>query len=311
MALRTDELPVPMQREISWWLATCHANGERVVNTYDWKRWVATAAEVTRSRPQVCSFADLTLPEWTAAWARKYHADHGQFASPHTRAKADSALSGLLPRLAIHYSDAPWWKHDLWCLRFDPRIPHRDHEPHGDASVRWDNIAPSWLREGVKFYTCLQLESGQLTWSTVLQVHVFAARLGEFAVTRNLNHPALVDDPSQLRAVAMEFRAFLQQWRRERPARGQARGGPLNARSVARSLRFLGSFYGAMSDCRADAAAATGDEGWLALTDSHARLVRRDELRGPASTLGPSPRPLFLYAFRRDVLSDFSFPSPL
>jgi hypothetical protein len=82
MVLRTDKLPVPMQREISWWLATCHANGERVVNTSDWRRWVATAAEVTRSRPQVRSFADLTLPEWTAAWAHKYHTDHGQFASP-------------------------------------------------------------------------------------------------------------------------------------------------------------------------------------------------------------------------------------
>ena len=55
--------------------------------------------------------------------ARKYHGDHGRFASPHTRAKAESALSGLLPRLAIYYSDVPWWKHDLWCLRFDPRIP--------------------------------------------------------------------------------------------------------------------------------------------------------------------------------------------
>ncbi|MGH3404102.1 MAG: hypothetical protein ACRDRJ_16605 [Streptosporangiaceae bacterium] len=207
MVLRTDVLPVPMQREVSWWLATCHANGERVVNTYDWKRWVATAAEVTGARPPVCSFADLTLPEWMAAWARKYHGDHGRFASPHTRAKAGSALSGLLPRLAIYYSDAPWWKHDLWCLRFDPRIPRRDHEPHGDASVRWDNIAPPWLREGVKFYTCLQLESGQLSWSTVLQVHVFAARLGEFALARNLNHPALADDPSHLRAVALEFRA--------------------------------------------------------------------------------------------------------
>ena len=279
MVLRTDALPVPMQREVSWWLATCHANGERVVSTYDWKRWVATAAEVTGARPAVCSFADLTLPEWTAAWARRYHGDHGRFASPHTRAKAESALSGLLPRLAIYYSDAPWWKHDLWCLRFDPRIPRRDHEPHGDASVRWDNIAPPWLREGVKFYTCLQLESGQLTWSTVMQVHVFAARFAEYALTRNLTHPALTDDPSRLRAVALEFRAFLQQWRRERPAHGQARGGPLDARSVARTLRFLGNFYATMSDCQADAAAATGDEGWLALTDSHARLVRRDELR--------------------------------
>ena len=33
MVLRTDALPVPMQREVSWWLATCHANGERVVQT--------------------------------------------------------------------------------------------------------------------------------------------------------------------------------------------------------------------------------------------------------------------------------------
>ena len=60
MVLRTDALPVPMQREVSWWLATCHANGERVVNTYDWKRWVATAVEVTRSG---CQFASrIRLP---------------------------------------------------------------------------------------------------------------------------------------------------------------------------------------------------------------------------------------------------------
>jgi hypothetical protein len=39
-------------------------------------------------------------------------------------------------------------------------------------------------------------------------VHVFAARFGEFAVTRGISHLALVDDPSQLRALALEFRAF-------------------------------------------------------------------------------------------------------
>jgi hypothetical protein len=47
---------------------------------------------------------------------------------------------------------------------------------------------------------------------------------------------------------------------------------------VARSLRFLGNFYATMTDCRCEAAAATGDDGWLALGDGHARLVRRDEL---------------------------------
>jgi hypothetical protein len=33
--LPTDTLPLPMQREISWWCATCHADGERVVDTSD------------------------------------------------------------------------------------------------------------------------------------------------------------------------------------------------------------------------------------------------------------------------------------
>jgi integrase len=275
--LRTGSLPAPMQRELSWWLATCQDNGERVIDTDDWRRWVVTAAEAA-SGLAACSFADLTLAEWMAAWSRQFHADRRRLAAPGTRARAESAMRGLLPRLAIRYSDAPWWEHDLWCLRFDPRIPRRAHEPHGDAMIRWDNIEPAWLREGAKFYTGLQMESGQITWSTVFQTHVFAARLGEFAVSWGLSCPALTDDPSQLRAVTLDFQAFLRQWRRERPARGQARGGPLDARSVARTLRFLGNFYATMTDCRHEAAAATGDDGWLALGDGHGRLVRRDEL---------------------------------
>ncbi len=183
-----------MQREISWWVATCHANGERVVNTGEWNQWAAVAAGVVQHRPEVCSFADLALAEWAAAWARAFHAAHGRLAAAATRKRAEAALRGMLPRLAVHYSDAPWWKHDLWCPRFDRRIPRREHEPHGDASVSWDSIAPHWLREGAKFYTHLQLESGQLTWSTVLQVHVFAARFSEFAIARGIDHPALVDD---------------------------------------------------------------------------------------------------------------------
>jgi len=278
LVLRTDSLPVPMQREVSWWLATCRDGGERVVNTYDWRRWVATAAEVAASEPAACSFADLSLAEWMAAWSRRFHADHGRLPAPGTRAKAESALRGMLPRLTIYYSDAPWWKHDLWCLRFDPRIPRRGHEPHGDSAVRWDDIEPGWLREGAKFYAGLQMEAGQITWSTVFEVHVFAARLAGFALSRGLDRPALTDDPSQLRAVTLDFQTFLRQWRRERPAHGQARGGPLDGRSVARTLRFLGNFYATMTDCRHEAAAATGDGGWLALGDGHARLVRRDQL---------------------------------
>lgn len=280
VVLRTGALPVVMQREISWWLATCHRDGERVADASDWKRWVSTAAELVRHQPQISSFTALSLSEWSAAWARGFHADHGRFAAPSSRYHAETALRGMLPRLAVHYSDAPWWAHDLWCLRFDPRIPHREHEPRGQSSVRWDTLNPEWLREGFKYFLHLLLESGQVTWSSVAGWRVFAARFGEFAVQHQLDHPALVDDPSQLRALALELRAFLQQWRRETPGRSaDGRGGPLDSRSVARTQRIIGNFYRTMNDYRAEAAAATADPRWLALTDSHARLYRMDELR--------------------------------
>lgn len=279
VVLRTSVLPVPMQREISWWIATCHANGERVVDTSDWKRWTATAAEVVRRHPHVSSFADLSFPEWMTAWSRGFHADHDRMAAPATRERAENALREVLARLTVHYSDAPWWKHDVWCLRFDPRIPHREHEPRGQSSTRWDNITPAWLREGFKFYLHLKLESGQLTWSSVAPWHVYAARFGEFATSRHLDHPALVDATAELRPLMLEFRTFLQQWRRETIGRAKSRGGPLDARSIANTQRVIGNFYREMNDYRDEAAAATGDDRWLALTDSHARLYRVDECR--------------------------------
>ena len=274
VVLRTDTLAVPMQREISWWMATCHTTGERVIDTSDWKRWAATAAEVVRRRPEVCSFADLSFADWMTAWTRGFHRDHGKFAATATRRRAEDALREPLARLSIHYSDLPWWTHDLWCLRFDPRIPHREHEPRGQSSTRWDNIDPVWFREGFKFYLHLRLESGQLTWSSVAPWHVYAARFGEFATSRHLEDPALVNDPAQLRALMLDFRVFLRQWRRATTGRAKHNSGPLDARSVANTQRVIGNFYREMHDYRAEAAAATGDKRWLALTDAHARLYR-------------------------------------
>ena len=60
-ALRTGSLPVPMQRELSWWLATCQENGERVIDTDGWRRWGATRAEVAASGLPAGSLRDLTL----------------------------------------------------------------------------------------------------------------------------------------------------------------------------------------------------------------------------------------------------------
>ena len=63
-----------------------------MVNANDWRRWTATAAQAAASSPEVRSFADLSLAEWTAEWSRKLHAHHGRLPAPGTRAKAETAL---------------------------------------------------------------------------------------------------------------------------------------------------------------------------------------------------------------------------
>jgi hypothetical protein len=146
--LCTDGLPLPMQREISWWIAHCHASGERLIHTSEWNRWTATADDVVRRRPDVCSFADLSLTGWMTAWGRVFHAGKGRMAALRSRARAEIALRGMLRLLAVRYSDAEWWQHEVWSLKLDPRIPRRPHESRGNTAVRWGALEPVWLREG-------------------------------------------------------------------------------------------------------------------------------------------------------------------
>src|SRR5260370_852512 len=70
--LRAGALPVPMRREIAWWMATCQACGERQIHASEWNRWVATGADVVARRPQVCSFADLDLSASMTALGRVF-----------------------------------------------------------------------------------------------------------------------------------------------------------------------------------------------------------------------------------------------
>jgi integrase len=272
--LRTTALPVAMRREIAWWIATCQASGERQIHASEWNRWAATAAGVAATRPQVCSFADLSLGEWMTAWGRVFHAGHGRMASANSRQRAEVALRALLRRLAVRYSGAAWWQHDLWSPRLDPRIPRRPHETRDAIAVLWDKLEPAWLREGFKYYLRLQLESGQITWSSVNAQRTIAFRFGIFLASRGISHPALTDGPShQLRGLALDFRAFLHGWPATRPGQPGS-GSGLNARTIATNLQVIGRFYRVMSDYSAEAAAALGDDRWLALSDAHARLYR-------------------------------------
>jgi integrase len=196
-----------------------------------------------------------------------------------SRARADIALRGMLRRLVLPYSDAPWWRHDVWSLKLDVRIPRREHEPRANTAVRWADIGPDWLREATKFYLRLQLESGRLTWSTVMQHRVVVARLAAFLAARGIDHPALGTSPAAVRAVVVDFATFLHAWQRQRPGRRPA-GGALQPLTIAKTLQVIGLFYRTMFDYRDDAAQALNDPRWLALTDAHARFYRPEDHHG-------------------------------
>ncbi|MFE4825101.1 tyrosine-type recombinase/integrase [Streptomyces sp. NPDC056704] len=268
-------LPLVMRREVGWWLATCARTGERQAHASEWNRWAATAADVIARHPHVASFADRPLAEWMTAWARRFHADRGRMPAPGHRLRAEHALRGMLERLLRQYaSKVDWWRHDIWSLRLDPRIPRREHEPRANTAVRWGDITPVWLREGTKFYLRLQMESGQLTWSTVMQHRVNTARFAVFVAERGVDHPALADGSERsLRTLALDFGTFLHHWQRETPGRAEV-GGSLQPRTINKNLQTIDLFYRVMTDCRTEAAEALDDARWLALTDSHARMFR-------------------------------------
>lgn len=145
--------------------------------------------------------------------------------------------------------------------------------------MRWGSLEPDWLREGTKYYLRLQLESGRMTWSTVMQHHVVIARFAAFLRERGIEHPALATEPTGtggLRAVALDFATFLHGWTRDRAGRAE-RGGSLTPLTIARNQQAIGLFYRAMADYRAEAAAALDDDRWLALGDAHARLYRPED----------------------------------
>jgi hypothetical protein len=268
-------LPLIMRREVGWWLATCARTGERQAHASEWNRWAATAADVIARHPHVVSFADRPLAEWMTAWARRFHADRGRMPAPGHRLRAEHALRGMLERLLRQYAtEVDWWRHDIWSLRLDARIPRREHEPRANTAVRWGDITPPWLREGTKFYLRLQMESGQLTWSTVMQNRVNTARFASFVGQRGIDHPALADGSERsLRALALDFGTFLHHWQRETPGRAEV-GGSLQPRTINKNLQTIDQFYRVMTDCRTEAAEALDDVRWRELTDSHARMFR-------------------------------------
>lgn len=265
-------LPEAMRAEMAWWVASCDASGGRRLMVPAWKAWVEVAAVAAGDRG-VGSFAAASVEDWMRWWASEVYARRGRTPGVASCQSMRSALGPLLSALEVAYSPAEWWRHDTWDLTVDSRIPRRAHEPRGAHPVRFADVGPAWLAEGMKFYLRVRLESGYWAWTSVhAQRSWIAVGLVDFLAERHIDHPALCDDPDrQLRPLALELASFL----RARPGR---RAQTPTAETTSRCLEAVACFYAFMADYRSEAAAALGDRRWERLSDAHARLYRPEEI---------------------------------
>ncbi|MDF0529582.1 hypothetical protein P0W64_02960 [Tsukamurella sp. 8F] len=213
------------------------------------------------------SITDLVPSEVVRHAVVGFERRNGQLPGRSSRHHIERNIHQLHLLLSVRCRDLPWWVHDTWDLRIDPRIPRREHEPMLETGLRFDRITPVWLREGMRFYLRTALTTEMLRWSTASDRCRTAARhLGPFLTGIGCDDPRITEDPRRLRAVFTEYTAYLR-----RPDVGRD-GGRLTDYMVGQIQSQAQTFYTFVTDHGLEAADATGDDRWNELTPAHTRL---------------------------------------
>jgi integrase len=270
--LDPSALPEAMRHELAWWLYSLRVGGERV-NSHVLVSWVKVAASVSGDPARrVGSFIELSVSEWIAAARTRFYGRHGRLPSASFEQNYLATIARLHAALSRAYDTGEWWRSDRWDPRRDPRIPLREHETLRSSTLNFEGVAQHWLKEAIKWYFAVSLETGNLVWTSLPGFLTYLGTyLSEFLIESQIDTPTLVGDPQEeLRSFALRFLARLRQ-RRSR------RGAPLAPTSVALVQSGVSTFYAFMADHRVEAAAALSEPRWAELTDAHARLWRPGE----------------------------------
>lgn len=266
-------VPQRMCDELSWWVWLCWAEDLRKIEP-SLLRWLgqALAACITDYRRthghDPVSITDLSAAAIMRAAVRGFQRRNNRLPSSNTRRHISHLIEDLHLYLSVRCTDKPWWAHDIWDLRADPRISQREHEPAHDHIADLRIIEPAWLRDGVRFWLRISLSTELLRWSSVPdRARTMGRHLGVFLTDSNITDPVIATDPAQLRAVFTDFSDFLRS-----PAAQAYPDRPLSPSAIDAARSRTQVFYTFMADHAPEAAAATADPRWAQLTDAHTRL---------------------------------------
>lgn len=258
-------------REVAWWIWVIWSEGTRKVDPAMlawWQRAISTLASRRRQfRGTEASVADFDPVLVIREALRQFQQRNGRNPSPGNLRNLESVAYSIHEHVTIRCSAQPWWTHDTWSLGLDPRIPRRPHEPHGHRPIILSEVEPEWLREGLRFWLSQCLIHDVLTWTTAATRRIqLGTYLGNYLVSQGVSEPRIAPDRSGIRAFFTGFLSWL------RSPEATARDKPMSSTSVEAIQSAVQKFYDFMLDSAEEAAAFTGDPGWLDLTGDHNRL---------------------------------------
>lgn len=280
VALNLRDLPEPMTHELAWCLHRTVELG-RTIHALAWNRFTQGLTLAIEDDAAVTSLLSLSEDEWRRRVIRGVA--RARTASERTVFDTAQWLRKCLDLLAPVYHRGEWWQLDVWNPQLDPRIPLRDHEPDGRRVVNFSNLSTTWLREGVKWWLKISLETGQYTWTSV------GTRLDDlrwfqrFISWRGTDGPDIAAE-AQLRAWFADFHGYL---RTRLVQAGPTKGQPLSPQSRRAAMVAVEAFYRFMYDHRAEAAAVLAEPGWLRLGMQHCVPFRPEEKPRYTNRLAP------------------------
>jgi len=208
-----------------------------------------------------------------------FHSRHGRLPAEKdgSRRRLGRLLGYPWLALAARLHDGPWWELDTWHPRCDPRIPLRPREPSRSVGCSPGEARIPWARDAIKWHLSVLLESGTLTWSTL--VNQRSQALLRFARwLESLPDPAAAaGDPQQAGVLASDFR----RWAADPAHRSSAGRTPavVSAGKVNLDLWSVATLMTFLADHRQEAARILGPSPWDGLTDAHPAIWLRQRTR--------------------------------
>ena len=278
-------LPQTLQRELSWCMFRIIGRGGKITvgNMAIFTRWLGVI--IADSPLAVRSLTDLGPGEWLRRFSLAMQRHRGHLPAPSTVENFRQHLLSCFRLLWNAYDPRPWWQHEVWDPAIDPRIVLRQHEPCGRRAAHFDGIVTGWLRAGMQWHCRVSLETGAMTWTTVLGRISGMRVFDQFCRDQQITGPRLADDPAQVRALMLDYLSRVRSLAvsTNRSSKGQ----PLSSSRLIGLMAHPEQFYAFMHDNRDAAAVALAEPGWRQLGMEHLVFFRPGERprRQPRATI--------------------------